>query len=123
MTNEFFAVTVAEMETAYEHQDFKEVKNLAAMIHGAAEQAQKEMPMKYWSTKVVARNPNRNQGATALNVYAGPKVPGRTREEAERYCDENGLGFLHVEGEFIEEQAVTEEEIEWAKAWTFTPDN
>jgi len=123
MTNEFFAVTVAKMESAFEKGSLDEVGHLASLLEEQAEKAQKELPMKYWSTKVVARSPTRNQGATALSVYAGPKVPGRTREEAERYCDNNGLGFLHVEGEFVEEQAVTEEEIEWAKAWTFTPDN
>lgn len=57
--------------------------------------------MKRWVTEVTAIDPaNIERG---IIRWAGPEVPGETVEEAERYCQENGLGYCRVLGQLIEE--------------------
>lgn len=36
-----------------------------------------------------------------LLTYAGQLVPGICLEDAQRYCNENGLGYCKVVGEFV----------------------
>lgn len=55
--------------------------------------------MRYWVTTVRAIDPNDKE----LKDFAGPNVPGLNREDAEKYCQKNGLGYLRIEGELIEE--------------------
>ena len=61
-------------------------------------------PLKIWSTSIEAIDPVTG----ALTLWCGPYVPGRTKKDAEDYCDRNGLGYCEVVGMFVE----IEEEIE-----------
>jgi hypothetical protein len=52
--------------------------------------------MKQWVTEIKAIDPvNPERG---IITYAGPEVPGNTHQEAEQYCQENGLGYCKVLG-------------------------
>lgn len=31
-------------------------------------------------------------------MYRGPNVPGISFEDAQRFCEENGLGYCHIDG-------------------------
>lgn len=56
-------------------------------------------PSGLWCTRVRAINPATGEIAD----YTGPKVPGKTRKEAEEYCNTHGLGYCSVDGQFIME--------------------
>jgi hypothetical protein len=36
-----------------------------------------------------------------LELFSGPIVPGKNREEAQLYCYNNGLGYCIVDREFV----------------------
>ncbi|MDO6389051.1 hypothetical protein Q4E40_02845 [Pontibacter sp. BT731] len=55
--------------------------------------------MKQWVTEIMALDPTAPE--RGLVKYGGPEVPGNTQEEAEVYCQENGLGYCKVIGELI----------------------
>jgi hypothetical protein len=51
--------------------------------------------MKLWSTLIKAIDPSDN----CLKTWKGPNVPGSTRQDAEYYCQVNGLGYCKVDCE------------------------
>ena len=55
--------------------------------------------MKLWVTTIRAIDPISNR----IENYSGPNVPGITSQDAEYYCQTNGLGYCKVEGELIAE--------------------
>lgn len=55
--------------------------------------------MKYWVTELKAIDPKTGE----LRTYGGPHVPGISKKDAERYCQQNGLGYLVVIGRIIAE--------------------
>ena len=57
--------------------------------------------MKTFVTEIWATDPNALD--SRLVKWCGPNVLGNTHEEAEQYCQKNGLGYCKVMGELIEE--------------------
>lgn len=55
--------------------------------------------MKQYVTEIKAVNPKTGK----LTNYMGPYVLGISFEDAERYCQLNGLGYCDVTGELISE--------------------
>lgn len=55
--------------------------------------------MKKWTTKIIAVHPKTKE----LFIWMGPYVDGETAEDAQKFCDENGLGYCEVDCEFIGE--------------------
>lgn len=55
--------------------------------------------MKYWVTTIKAINPR----TSLLDNWIGPNVPGISKKDAERYCQQNGLGYCQIAGELIAE--------------------
>lgn len=55
--------------------------------------------MKQWVTSIKAIDPQDGQ----MKLWSGPHVPGIDRSDAERYCQENGLGYCSIDGELIAE--------------------
>jgi len=55
--------------------------------------------MKLWTTELKAICQVTNE----LRTFCGPNVPGITWEDAEHYCQNNGLGYCKVTGELIAE--------------------
>ena len=55
--------------------------------------------MKLFSTEIHAICPVTKR----LAVFSGEKIPAETAEEAHRWAQDNGKGYLHVLGLFIEE--------------------
>lgn len=53
--------------------------------------------MRMWVTTIRAIDPKDGQ----LKTWGGQYVPGITKEDAERYCQENELGYCEVDGELI----------------------
>lgn len=53
--------------------------------------------MKMWTTEIIAIDPNDE----VLKTWCGPNVPGLDWEDAEHYCQNNGLGYCKIVGEFI----------------------
>lgn len=53
--------------------------------------------MKYWVTEITAKSPEDGQ----LRKYGGPNVPAETYEEAQEYCEKNGLGYCWIAGQLI----------------------
>jgi len=44
-----------------------------------------------------------NQKTGELQYFAGQNVQAETIEDAQEYCNKNGLGYCKVDGEFISE--------------------
>ena len=59
-------------------------------------------PTGLWVTEIYARNSVTGEMA----YFAGPRVPGKTREEAEEFCNTNGLGYCKVVDRFVMEITV-----------------
>ena len=55
--------------------------------------------MKTFTTKIKAINPKTGE----LFNWFGPDVQAETKEEAQKYCDENGLGYCEVHEELVME--------------------
>lgn len=55
--------------------------------------------MKIYTTKIKAICPFTNK----LRTYFGPNVQGNTIEEAQQYCEENGIGYCKVFQELVKE--------------------
>ena len=55
--------------------------------------------MKKWTTKITAVHPITKE----LCIWMGPYVDGENMADAQKFCDENGLGYCEVDGEFIGE--------------------
>jgi hypothetical protein len=55
--------------------------------------------MKLWCTEIEAKDPFTGQ----LKKWCGPEVPGICHNDAERYCQDNGLGYCKVTGELVAE--------------------
>jgi len=62
--------------------------------------------MKNFSTIIYAINPLTNKMAK----FSGPYIEAETEEEAFMYCQNNGLGYCHIDGELIKEIPITDEE-------------
>ena len=54
--------------------------------------------MKVFLTEILAMDPKTGK----FRTWAGFDIPAHSLEDAQRYCDENGLGFCRVIGEKIE---------------------
>ena len=50
-----------------------------------------------WSTKIWALSPVED----ALKLYSGPIIDAPSRELAQKYCDEHGLGYCRVADEVV----------------------
>ena len=66
--------------------------------------------MKFWTTEIFALCPIRNE----IKTFCGPNIPAPTKELAHKYCQSNGLGYLHVGDELVMEIP--------CKAGTYEPD-
>lgn len=55
--------------------------------------------MRIWCTEIEAKDPFTGQ----LKKWCGPDVPGINVADAERYCQENGLGYCKIAGELVAE--------------------
>lgn len=55
--------------------------------------------MKKWATEIKAIDPKTGE----LKKWCGIEVPGINLEDAELYCQNNGLGYCKVIGELIAE--------------------
>jgi hypothetical protein len=53
--------------------------------------------MKHWSTTIRAIDPITGD----LKLWNGPSVLGISFDDAERYCQMNGLGYCKVDGELV----------------------
>lgn len=53
--------------------------------------------MRMWVTLIKAIDPSNGQ----LKTWGGPNVPGINHEDAERYCQQNELGYCQVLGELV----------------------
>lgn len=66
-----------------------------------------QQPTKMWTTEIWAYDAKCQ--TTRITDYdyptkwQGPHVPGTSIEDAQRYCDTNGMGYCRVVGELIEE--------------------
>jgi len=58
-----------------------------------------EGTMKKWTTEIRAIDPLTGELAT----YAGPYIDAPTFEDAERFCQANGLGYCKVIGQLVAE--------------------
>ncbi len=54
--------------------------------------------MNLYITTIIAIDPLDGQ----LAEFAGPYVPGHSFEDAQRYCNANGMGYCKVEGQLCE---------------------
>ncbi len=57
-------------------------------------------PSKMWTTEIWAVKAGELR---RVQKWQGPTVPGTSLEDAQRYCNENGLGYARVTGEWIAE--------------------
>lgn len=57
-----------------------------------------------WVTEIQAIDPLTG----VLKTWFGPNVPGINQEDAERYCQQNGLGYCAVIGELVAEMPCKE---------------
>ena len=73
--------------------------------------------MRYWTTHIKAIDPADGQ----LKTWFGPNVPGITYEDAELYCEQNGLGYCKVIGELVKEIPIQKDSItpDWSSAVDF----
>lgn len=55
--------------------------------------------MKKYATTIFARDPKTKE----MKNWVGPNVPGISFQDAQKYCNQNGLGYCHVDGELIAE--------------------
>lgn len=55
--------------------------------------------MNIYTTEIIAVNPVTNE----LCKFSGPNVQGLTWQDADRYCQENELGYCKVNGLLISE--------------------
>lgn len=67
-----------------------------------------QQPTKLWVTEIWAEKPNDTSWidkCTPCPTYKwqGPHVPGATMQEAQEYCNKNGLGYCRVVGVLVEE--------------------
>jgi hypothetical protein len=57
------------------------------------------MNIRLWSTVLRAVDPETME----LKTWGGPNVPGLSLEDAQRWCWQNGMGYLRVIGELAAE--------------------
>jgi hypothetical protein len=55
--------------------------------------------MKLYCTEILAVDPQTN----TVCLWGGPNVPGISFQDAEEYCQHNGLGYCKVVGELVSE--------------------
>jgi len=55
--------------------------------------------MNQYVTSITAVDPKDGQ----LKEWGGPNVPGITQADAERYCQQNGLGYCRIDGILVAE--------------------
>ena len=55
--------------------------------------------MKKFTTSIEAINPHTGE----LNIFNGPVIEAQSWEQAQFNCDNNGLGYCRVDGEFTGE--------------------
>lgn len=53
--------------------------------------------MRMWATEIQTIDP----ADGAMKSWCGPDVPGINHEDAERYCQQNELGYCSVLGELV----------------------
>jgi hypothetical protein len=61
---------------------------------------------KLWVTSIEAKCVKTGE----MHKFMGPYVPGFSFEDAEKYCQANGLGYCRVVGEFIKETPFIDKE-------------
>lgn len=64
--------------------------------------------MKLWVTEIKAVKPSTGE----LINFCGPEVPGINLQDAQNYCENNGLGYCKVIGELIAEIPCKEDSCE-----------
>ena len=66
-----------------------------------------ENPTKMWTTEILAcavvKFTSGYDFAFWPEKWQGPHVPGTSLEDAQRYCNEHGMGYARVVGEWIAE--------------------
>ncbi len=69
--------------------------------------------MKLYTTEIKAIRPSDSE----LITYRGPHVPGISFEDAQSYCEKNGLGYCKVDGILIAEIPCKKDSFEpdWTK--------
>lgn len=69
--------------------------------------------MKTWGTTIYAKCPLTGE----MKTYGGPNIQAPTRELAFEWCQNNGLGYCHIEGELVAEIPCKSESYEpdWTK--------
>ena len=67
-------------------------------------------PTKMWTTEIWAVKPEFTGNPLLYDSryvqsvkWQGPHVPGTSLEDAQRYCNEHGMGYCRVTGELIVE--------------------
>lgn len=65
--------------------------------------------MKTWSTLIIAKSPIDG----SILEYFGPNIQANTYEEAQEYCEHNGLGYLWIKGQLISEIPETDLKPDW----------
>lgn len=53
--------------------------------------------MDLWVTSIQAVNPKTGN----IELWSGPNVPGLSFKDAEKYCDQNGMGYCKVLGRLV----------------------
>lgn len=65
--------------------------------------------MKTWSTLIYAKSPLNGE----LLEYFGPNIEANTYEEAQEYCEQNGLGYCWIRGQLRAEIPETDLKPDW----------
>lgn len=55
--------------------------------------------MKKWTTLIDALDPQTKD----MCLWMGPLVDGETLEDAQKWCNENGLGYCRVDAQYVGE--------------------
>lgn len=77
--------------------------------------------MKYWDTYIIAIDPWDGE----QKKFSGPIVPGLTRGDALKYCQNNGLGYLYIDkndGPVIKEISTKKDDLtpDWTKQFDYS---
>lgn len=69
--------------------------------------------MKYFTTKIRAIDPIDK----TIKTYCGPNIPAISFQDAEKYCQLNGLGYCEVDGILVAEIPTKEDGVtaDWGK--------
>lgn len=53
-----------------------------------------------WVTEIIAEDPLDKK----VKRWVGPNVPGISQDDAQKFCNENGLGFCKVIGKLVKQE-------------------